>query len=126
MKSETRAVHHRWKDQPSETMKGTITRKIITSQKIMMGEVRFRKGDIVPRHSHENEQFTYVVQGALKFWFGDDDHDEIVVGPGEVVIIPSNLPHRAEAMEDTVEFDIFNPPRQDWIDKTDSYLRDGA
>lgn len=124
MESETRAVHYRWEDQPSEAMKGTITRKIITSAKIMLGEVRFKRGDIVPRHAHENEQFTYVVEGALKFWFGEDDCDEMVVRPGEVVIIPSNLPHRAEAIEDTVEFDIFNPPRQDWIEKTDSYLRD--
>ena len=124
MDNDTRAVHHKWKDQPSEVMKGTITRKIITSKKIMMGEVRFKKGDVVPRHSHVNEQFTYVVEGGLRFWFGDDDHDETLVGPGEVIIIPSNLPHRAIAVADTVEFDIFNPPRQDWIDKTDSYLRD--
>jgi quercetin dioxygenase-like cupin family protein len=124
VESETRAVHYRWEDQPSEAMKGTITRKIITSTKIMLGEVRFKKGDIVPRHAHVNEQFTYVVEGVLKFWFGEDDRDEMVVGPGEVVIIPSNLLHRAEAIEDTIEFDIFNPPRQDWIEKTDSYLRD--
>ena len=124
MESETGAIHYRWKDQPSEAMKGTITRKIITSKKTMMGEIRFKKGDIVPRHSHENEQFTYVVEGALKFWFGDDARDEVVVCPGEVVVIPSSLPHRAEALEDTVEYDIFNPPRQDWIDKTDLYLRD--
>jgi quercetin dioxygenase-like cupin family protein len=105
-------------------MKGTVTRRIITSKRIMMGEVRFKKGDTVPRHAHENEQFTYVVEGALKFWFGDDDRDEMVVAAGEVVVIPSNLPHRAEALHDTVEFDIFNPPRQDWLDKTDTYLRD--
>lgn len=123
MPSESRAVHYCWETQPSEVMKGTITRKIITSQRIMFGEVRFKKGDTVPRHSHENEQFTYVVEGALKFWFGDEDGDEVVVNAGEVVVIPSNLPHRAEALHDTVEFDIFNPPRQDWLDKTDAYLR---
>jgi quercetin dioxygenase-like cupin family protein len=119
----TKAIHYRWNDVPSESMRGTITRRIITSDRIMMGEVRFKRGDTVPRHSHENEQFTYVVQGALKFWFGDDDSQVQVVGPGEVVVIPSNLPHRAEALEDTLEFDVFNPPRQDWIDKSDAYLR---
>jgi len=104
-------------------MKGTITRRIITSQRIMFGEIGFKKGDAVPRHAHESEQFTYVVEGALKFWFGDDDRDEVVVAAGEVVVIPANLPHRAEALEDTVEFDIFNPPRRDWLDRTDTYLR---
>jgi quercetin dioxygenase-like cupin family protein len=124
VESGAQAIHYRWKDQPSESMKGTVTRRIITSKRIMFGEIRFKKGDTVPRHAHENEQFTYVVEGALKFWFGDDDRDEMVVAAGEVVVIPSNLSHRAEALHDTVEFDIFNPPRQDWLDKTDTYLRD--
>ena len=124
MDSKVHAVHYRWKDQPSESMKGTITRRIVTGERLMFGEIRFKKGDTVPRHAHNNEQFTYVVEGALKFWFGEDDRDEVVVGPGEVLVIPSSLPHRVEAIEDTVEFDIFNPPRQDWIDKTDAYLRD--
>jgi quercetin dioxygenase-like cupin family protein len=122
--SGAQAIHYRWKDQPFEPMKGTVTRRIITSERIMMGEIRFKKGDTVPRHAHDNEQFTYVVEGALKFCFGDDDRQEIVVAAGEVVVIPSNLPHRAEALHDTVEFDIFNPPRQDWLDKTDTYFRD--
>jgi quercetin dioxygenase-like cupin family protein len=124
MDSAARATHYRWKDQLSETMKGTITRRTITSKRIMFGEIRFKKGDTVPRHAHDNEQFTYVVEGALKFWFGDDGKEEMVVAAGEVVVIPPNLPHRAEALHDTVEFDIFNPPRQDWLDKTDTYLRD--
>jgi len=124
MDSRARAVHYRWKDQPSEAMKGTITRRIVTGERIMFAEIRFKKGDTVPRHAHDNEQFTYVVEGALKFWFGDDSKQEVVVSAGEVVVIPSNLPHRAEALHDTVEFDIFSPPRQDWLDKTDSYLRD--
>jgi quercetin dioxygenase-like cupin family protein len=120
----TKATHYSWNEQPSEPMKGTITRRIITSERIMMGQVSFKKGDTVPRHAHENEQFTFVVDGALKFWFGNDDGQVVVVGAGEVVVIPSNLPHRAEALADTVEYDIFNPPRQDWINKDDSYLRD--
>ena len=124
MDSRVQAVHYRWKDQPSEAMKGTITRRIITGERIMFGEIRFKKGDTVPRHAHDNEQLTYVVEGALKFWFGDDGEQEVVVSVGEVVVIPSNLPHRAEALADTVEFDIFSPPRKDWLEKTDAYLRD--
>ena len=124
MDSAARATHYRWKDQLSETMKGTITRRTITGKRIMFGEIRFKKGDTVPRHAHDNEQFTYVVEGALRFWFGDDGKEEMVVAAGEVVVIPPNLPHRAEALHDTVEFDIFNPPRQDWLDRTDTYLRD--
>ncbi len=123
MHSGAQAVHYRWKDQPSEPMRGTITRKFITGERIMFGEIRFKKGDSVARHAHENEQFTYVVEGALKFWFGDGEGDEMVVSAGEVVVIPSNLPHRAEALHDTEEFDIFTPPRQDWLDKTDAYMR---
>jgi quercetin dioxygenase-like cupin family protein len=124
MDSRVQAVHHRWKDQPSEAMKGTITRRIISAERIMFSEIRFKKGDTVPRHAHDNEQLTYVVEGALKFWFGDDGEQEVVVSVGEVVVIPSNLPHRAEALADTVEFDIFSPPRKDWLEKTDAYLRD--
>jgi len=124
MDSRVQAVHYRWKDRPSEAMKGTITRRIISAERIMFSEIRFKKGDTVPRHAHDNEQLTYVVEGALKFWFGDDGEQEVVVSVGEVVVIPSNLPHRAEALADTVEFDIFSPPRKDWLEKTDAYLRD--
>ncbi|MFO1115384.1 MAG: cupin domain-containing protein [Beijerinckiaceae bacterium] len=123
MSAQGKAVHYRWEDQPSEAMKGTITRRIISSERIMFGEVRFRKGDTVPKHAHENEQFTYVVSGTLRFWLGEDGAQQVDVNAGEVLVIPSNLPHSAEAIEDVVEFDIFNPPRQDWLDKSDAYLR---
>lgn len=123
MDAETKAVHYRWQDIPSESMKGTITRRVITSDKIMLGEVRFRKGDTVPKHSHVNEQFTYVVAGTLRFWLGEDGARQVDVNAGEVLVIPSNLPHSAEALEDVIEFDIFNPPRQDWLDNSDAYLR---
>ena len=89
MSSGAQAVHYRWKDRPSEAMKGTITRRIVTGERIMFGKIRFKKGDTVPRHAHDNEQLTYVVEGALKFWFGDDGKQEVVVSAGEVVVIPS-------------------------------------
>ena len=82
--------------------------------------ILLKKGMIVPEHSHHNEQLTYVVEGALKFWI---DGKEIVVRGGEVLCIPSNMPHKAEALEDTVDLDVFYPPRQDWLDKSDAYLR---
>ncbi len=86
----------------------------------MLARVLLKKGCIVPLHSHENEQLTYIVEGALKFFI---DGKEIVVSAGEVLCIPSNLPHKAEALEDTVDLDVFTPPRADWINKTDDYLR---
>ncbi len=86
----------------------------------MLARVLLKKGCIVPKHSHHNEQLTYIVEGALKFWI---DGKEITVHAGEVLCIPSNMPHMAEAMEDTVDLDVFTPPRADWINKTDQYLR---
>jgi quercetin dioxygenase-like cupin family protein len=82
--------------------------------------VLLKKGCIVPEHHHVNEQITFITEGALKFWI---DGEEIIVRAGEVLTIPSNMPHKAEALEDTVDYDIFNPPRADWINKTDDYLR---
>jgi quercetin dioxygenase-like cupin family protein len=77
----------------------------------------------VPRHSHENEQVTYILSGALRFWIGEDESQEVVVRAGEVLHIPANLPHKAEALEDTLDLDVFSPPRQDWLDGTDDYFR---
>jgi quercetin dioxygenase-like cupin family protein len=116
-------THHRWADIPAEPMKGTITRKLVTGERMMIAHVHLMKGDDVPRHQHENEQLTYIISGALHFWFGDNDEREMVVRAGEVVVIPSNVPHRALALEDTLDCDIFNPPRQDWLTGTDAYLR---
>jgi quercetin dioxygenase-like cupin family protein len=89
----------------------------------MIAHVYFKEGDDVPLHKHENEQLTYILSGALKFWFGAEGEDEIIVRAGEVVVIPSNVPHRALALEDTLDVDVFNPPRQDWLSGTDAYLR---
>jgi len=116
-------AHYVWNTMPAETLKGTLTRKLITSERMMIAHVYFKKGDDVPQHHHENEQITYILSGALHFWFGADGQDEITVRAGEVVVIPSNVPHRALALEDTLDVDIFNPPRQDWLSGTDAYLR---
>jgi quercetin dioxygenase-like cupin family protein len=90
---------------------------------MMIAQIFFKKGDDVPRHSHDNEQITYILEGALQFWFGENDDRTLTVRAGEVVVIPSNLPHRALALEDTLDVDVFNPPRQDWLDGSDAYLR---
>ena len=117
------AKHYRWKELPAEPMKGTITRRLITSERMMIAHVYLKKGDDVPQHSHENEQITYILEGALHFWLGDKGERELTVRAGEVLVIPSYLPHRALALEDTLDVDVFNPPRQDWLDGSDAYLR---
>ena len=100
-----------------------LDRRLITGDRMMLAHVYLKKGCIVPKHSHENEQFTYILEGALRFWIGDDGAEEVVVRAGEVLHIPSNVPHRAEALEDTLDVDVFSPPRSDWLDGTDAYLR---
>ncbi len=112
--------HIRWQDVELEKLNPLLDRQLVVGQDVMVARVLLKKGCIVPLHSHVNEQITYILQGALKFWIDDK---EIVVRAGEVLCIPSNMPHKAEAIEDTVDLDIFNPPREDWINKTDQYLR---
>jgi quercetin dioxygenase-like cupin family protein len=111
-----------WSSVELEELKPLLQRQLIVGQNIMVARVLLQKGAIVPEHSHHNEQVTYVLEGALKFWI---DGREIVVRAGEVLTIPSHMPHQAEALEDTVDLDIFNPPRADWLDKSDQYLRGG-
>jgi len=91
---------------------------------MMLAHLYLDEGAVVPRHSHENEQLTYVLEGALRFEMGEDGDEEIVVRAGEVLHIPSHVPHRVVALEDTLDVDIFSPPRQDWLSGTDSYFHD--
>ena len=125
MKSSTGVLarRYRWDDMPAEQLKKGLSRKLITGDRMMIAHVYFKSGEEVPRHSHDNEQLTYILSGALRFWFGANDEQEVTVSAGEVVVIPSNLPHRAVALEDTLDVDIFAPPRQDWLAGTDAYLR---
>ena len=109
---------------PRERVTDSLERRLITADRMMLAHVYLDKGSIVPKHSHENEQLTYILEGALHFWIGEDGEEEVIVRSGEVLVIPSNVPHKAEAIEDTLDVDIFSPPRQDWIDKTDDYLRE--
>ena len=124
MAADFRSVkHHRWDSIPEEALKGTITRRVISGERTMIAHVYLKKGDDVPRHHHENEQLTYILKGTLRLWFGDNDEREITVHAGEVLVIPSNVPHRALALEDTLDVDVFCPPREDWLKGTDAYLR---
>ncbi len=109
-----------WHTIPLEELNPLLQRQFVVGQEIMLARVLLKKGCIVPEHSHHNEQLTYILDGALKFWI---DGKEIVVHSGEVLCIPAHMPHKAEALEDTVDLDVFNPPRADWINKTDQYLR---
>ena len=118
-----RAAFFRWDDMPRETLNPLLDRRLVTGERLMLAHVYLKKGCVVPRHSHENEQLTYVLEGALHFWLGEDESEEVVVRAGEVLTIPSNLPHKAVALEDTLDVDIFSPPREDWLAGTDAYLR---
>ena len=109
----------RWDEIALEKVTELISRKIVTGEREMLTQIYLKRGALVPMHSHESEQLTYVLQGALKFLV---DGREITVRAGEVLHIPSWMPHQAEAIEDTFEVDIFSPIRQDWLDKTDDYF----
>lgn len=122
----TSAVRHaRWEDLPREKVTDDIHRRLFTGDSMMIAHVYLDKGAVVPTHSHHNEQLTYILEGALHFWIGEgDDVEELVVAAGEVLHIPAHVPHKALALEDTFDVDVFSPPRQDWLDGTDSYFHD--
>lgn len=115
---------HRWDDIPREQVIPKLSRKLVTGERTMLAQVFLDEGCIVPQHSHENEQLTWILEGALHFWLGEHGEREVVVRAGEVLHIPSNVPHKAEALEDTLDIDIFTPPRSDWLDGTDSYFHE--
>lgn len=123
MPSEARARHVRWDELPREDVTDDIARRLVTGERIMMAHVYLDEGSVVPRHAHDNEQMTYILEGALRFSVGEEgDAEEVVVRAGEVLHLPSGVPHAAEALEDTLDLDVFCPPRQDWLDGTDDYF----
>ena len=121
---QTKTVLYRWDDMPKEKLSDSLSRRLVTADRMMLAHVYLDKGCVVPKHSHENEQLTYILEGALHFWIGEDGEEEVTVRAGEVLVIPSHVVHKAEALEDTLDVDVFSPPRQDWLDKTDDYLRE--
>jgi len=120
MSTQTALKYISWNQVEREKLNDLIDREMVVGEKIMMARVIMKKGAHVPRHYHHNEQMTYILEGALKFAI---DGKEIVVHAGEVLCIPSNMPHEAWALEDTLDLDVFTPPREDWLSKSDVYLR---
>lgn len=121
----TAVRHESWADIPRESVTEVIGRRLFTGKRMMLAQVYLDKGAIVPWHSHENEQLTWVLEGALRFWLGGEgspDMKEMVIAAGDVLYIPSNVPHKVEALEDTLDVDVFSPPREDWLKHTDSYF----
>jgi quercetin dioxygenase-like cupin family protein len=118
---------HAWQTTRLEELNPLISRRLISTDRQMLAHVLLKQGAIVPAHDHHNEQFTYILSGCLRFWIGehaDTPGDEYVdVRAGEVLVIPGGVRHRAEALEDTLDLDVFNPPRADWLDGSDAYLR---
>jgi len=112
--------HYTWDQMDKEVLSPSIARKIISGDKVMVAQVFLAKGAVVPEHHHESEQITYILEGALEFQIGGQ---RIVVGKGQVLRIPSNVPHMAVALEDTLDLDVFSPIRHDWLKKDDAYLR---
>lgn len=112
-----------WDDVPEEEVTPKMFRKMIWGEKIMIAKMRFKDGFLVPMHAHENEQVTQVIKGQIRFWFGENKEQEILLGPGDSVVIPGNLPHEALMIGDVEETDTWAPPRTDWIDGSDDYLR---
>ena len=117
----TQAVRlHRWDEIALEKVTEMLSRKLVTGAREMLAQVYLKRGCLVPMHSHESEQMTYILEGALKFLIGGE---EMTVREGEVLHIPSWVEHQAEALEDTFSLDVFSPIRRDWLEQTDEYLR---
>ena len=121
MESQTeRPSYVKWNDIEVEQLNPLIGRQFVVGKNVMIARIFLKKGANVPLHQHHNEQVSYILEGALEFLIAGE---RIVVRAGEVLCIPPNVPHEANALEDTVDLDVFNPPRQDWIDRDDAYLR---
>jgi quercetin dioxygenase-like cupin family protein len=118
--ADRRVTHYRWDDVEHEELSPSISRRLITGEQLMIAHVYLKEGAIVPEHAHHNEQLTYILEGKLRFTI---DGETIDVGAGEVLTIPAHVPHTAVALEDTLDVDVFTPPREDWLAKTDAYLR---
>jgi quercetin dioxygenase-like cupin family protein len=119
--------HETWADIRRETVTSDIARRLFTGERMMLAQVYLDEGAIVPWHSHENEQLTWVLEGALHFWLGREGSTELkemVIRAGDVLFIPSNVPHKVVALQDTLDVDVFSPPRQDWLDRTDTYFHE--
>jgi quercetin dioxygenase-like cupin family protein len=124
MPQPTPAQHTRWSDIPAELMNPLLTRQFVTGSEAMLARIELKKGCLVPQHAHHNEQIAFIASGSMKFTLIENEQPrDYILHTGDVLVIPPHVPHSAEALEDTIDFDIFSPPRHDWISGDDSYLR---
>lgn len=112
--------HWKMSEAPLEAINPTMKRRMVWGERLMASWIEFKAGAVVPTHQHENEQLTYCISGVMRFLFPEQ---ELILRAGEVLVIPGNVPHGAEMIEDVIEMDFFSPPRADWIAGTDTYLR---
>jgi quercetin dioxygenase-like cupin family protein len=112
-----------WDTVPVEEVNPSMSRQIVCGEKLMIARIKFKDGFLVPKHSHMHEQVTQVISGKMRFWFGENKEETMDLNPGDVIVIPSDLPHEALMIGDVEEVDTWAPPRQDWLDKSDGYLR---
>lgn len=121
--TEPKATHFRWNDLPGERLNDKLERRYVTGQHLTLAQFFLAKGCLVPTHDHESEQFCHVLKGCLRFRLGAGGGEVVDVAAGEVLKIPSRVPHSAEALEDSQVVDSFSPIRADWAEKRDDYLR---
>lgn len=112
-----------WDEVELETVNPQMQRRIVTGERVTVARIYFKDGFLVPLHSHEQEQVTQVISGRMRFSIGADREKVVDLGPGDVIVIPSNVPHEALCMGDVEEMDTWSPRRDDWLNKTDDYLR---
>ncbi len=125
MSTSNEVILYKWNEVEKEKLTPLFTRQMVHGERIMLAHIHMKKGSIVPLHHHDNEQFSYILDGEMRFWYGEGEElEELVIKTGEVLHLPSNVPHKAEALVDTLSLDVFSPPRQDWISGTDAYLRE--
>jgi quercetin dioxygenase-like cupin family protein len=121
--SEQQIQHISWDQIELETVNPQMTRRIVTGERLTVARIYLKDGFLVPLHSHEQEQVTQVISGAMRFRLGANREKTIDLGPGDVIVIPSNVPHEALCLGDVEEMDTWSPRRDDWLNKTDDYLR---
>jgi len=120
MNRSNKAEHVRWSDIVPEHLNPLFDRQYVVGNEVMVARISMKRGCIVPQHSHRHEQISHILSGVLRFIV---DGKEITLGAGELLLIPPHVLHAAEALEDSIAIDTFTPPREDWINKTDQYLR---
>ena len=120
--TEPQANFYRWQDLESEQPSPKVARRVIMADRVTLARFDLEAGALIARHAHGHEQLTYIEAGRLRLWLGEDDAQVHELAAGDVLHIPSQLPHRAEAIEATRATDVFCPRREDWLAATDTHV----